>query len=418
MLAGPAETGKTVGTVSWLHEQLMHYPRAQAVMARAQKSDLLGSCVQTYLRHVLDWQSFPHGASPDGVTCYGGQKPEWFDYPNGARMWLAGLDDPGNALSSERDYIYLNQAEQVARQTYESLLSRVTGRANNVPHPRMLGDCNPGPPRHWILERQRAGHLLKIDTRHEDNPSLYNDDGTVTARGERTMRILDAMTGIEYQRLRLGLWVSAEGTVYELLDLHLGDDLFDPKKPTQLAVDPSNGSGPYAALVIQQIGQQVLVVAEFYKVGGKDEELAEWLLASPYIEKMTQIIGDPAKQDTLWRLQKLLSIPTRGKEGKKDIIAQINAVKSLMELNPVTKQPTLVIDRGRCVMLQDEFASYVWKKPSVANPDRNISPEPEDAHNHCLDALAYWVTTKALTGLRRRSVFGPATVELPGIMGG
>lgn len=415
MLSGPAETGKTVGTVSWLHEQLMHYPRAQGVMARAQKTDLLGSCVQTYIRHVLDWQSFPFGPSPDGVTAYGGQKPEWFDYPNGARLWLAGLDDPGDALSSERDFIYLNQAEEVARRTYETLLTRVTGRANNVPHPRMLGDCNPGPPRHWILDRERQGQLLKIDTRHEDNPTLFDERGNITERGRRTLAVLDGLTGIEYQRLRLGLWVAAEGTVYKLTDAHLGSGLFDPNKPTQLAVDPSNGAGPYAALVIQQIGQQVLVVGEFYELGGMDEDLRDWLHASPFRKKLTSIVCDPAKPDTIKRLQVMFpGVAVQAKEGKKDITAQIAAVKSLMEPHAVTKQPALVIDRDTCPMLLDEFSQYAWKKHPTNAPDRNISETPEDAHNHCLDALAYWVTTKALTGLVTLPAFAAPTPYRPG----
>lgn len=221
------------------------------------------------------------------------------------------------------------------------------------------------------------------------------------------MAVLDSLTGVRYQRLRLGLWVSAEGTVYELKDAHLGDDLFQPDKPTQLAVDPSNGSGPYAALVLQQVGQRVLVVAEFYLVGGKDEDLRDWLKASPYHARLTGGVSDPAKPDTIWRLSQpdSLGVPIQAKEGRKDITAQISAVKSLMEIDPVTKVAPLVIDRGRCPMLLDEFSQYVWQKPSAASPDRNVSETPVDAHNHCLDALAYWVTTRALLGLRALPTF-------------
>jgi hypothetical protein len=399
ILAGPAETGKTVGAVSWLHERLMHNPRAQAVMVRNQQTDLYGSCVQTYVRHVLDWQTFPYGRSPDGVACYGGQKPEWFDYPNGARLWLAGLDNPGDALSSERDYIYINQAEEIAAAAYEVLLTRATGRAGNVAHPRVLGDANPGPPSHWILERERRGALVKIDTRHEDNPALFDEAGNRTAQGERTLRILDGLTGIQALRLRSGLWVSAEGTVYQLQEAHLGRHLFQPDKPTQLTVDPSNGSGPYAALVIQQVGRRVLVVGEFYQVGGIDEDLVEWLIASPYRRRLTKVISDPAKADTIKRLGRLLNVYTTGKEGKKDITAQINAVNSLMALDPVTRQAALVVDRDQCPMLIDEFGRRVWKRPPTTAPDRNVPQTPQDAHDHCLNALEYWATSEALLGL-------------------
>lgn len=410
MVAGPAETGKTFGALSWLHETLLASPRAQAVMLRVAYAYCLTSCVQTYEFKIL--------RSADGVRRFGGERPQWYDYPNGARLWIGGLDKPQRVLSSERDLIYVNQAEELGAAHWEYLLTRATGRAGNLPYARVLGDCNPGPPDHWIQRRRAAGRLLQLDSRHEDNPTLYDDEGRLTAQGRVTLAVLDGLTGIQYQRLRQGLWVSAEGTVYELLPRHRGTDLYRPGTPTQLAVDPSNGSGPYAALVIQQVGARVLIVDEFYRVGGLDEDLHDWLVATPYYETLTDVICDPAKPDTIARLRRLLGVRVRAKTGRKDITAQIAAVKSLLQPDPVSGEAALCVDAGRCPMLLDEFATYAWRRPGAANPDRNRSEEPEDAHNHCLDALAYWVTTKALTGLgRRRPVFAPPSVELPGIMG-
>lgn len=401
IVAGPAETGKTFGCCQWLHEKLQEHRGAQAVLVRNAYADLVGSAVQTYTARVLRWETYPRGASPDGVTVFGGNKPEWFDYPNGSRLWLAGMDNPGKALSSERDYIYANQAEELARRAWETLLTRATGRAGNVPHPRVFGDCNPGAPTHWILGRAAQGRLLLLHSRHEDNPTLYDDEGQLTAQGRRTLAVLDGLTGIEYRRLRLGEWVSAEGTVYQLLPEHLGDNLLVMGKPVTLAIDPSNGAGPYACLVLQEIGERVLVVDEFYRVGAMDEDLADWLRAKPYWDQISDGISDPAKPDTIARLSRHLHRPVRAKEGRKDIVAQINAVKSLLALDPVTKRAPLVVDRDRCPMLVDEFANYAWRRPPAGTPDRNVSDVPEDAHNHCLDALAYWTTVKRPFGHRR-----------------
>lgn len=392
MIAGPAETGKTFGCLHWLDALAWKYPGMQAAIVRKTYNSAIASVVQTYERKVM--------GSGSPVRPYGGDRPQWYDYPNGSRVWVGGMDNPGKVLSSERDIIYANQAEELTLDDWETLRTRATGRAGNMPYARSVGDCNPGPPQHWILQRERDQRLTVLHSRHEDNPTLYTDRGDLTDQGHATMAVLDSLTGVRYQRLRLGLWVSAEGTVYELKDEHLGDNLFQPGKPTQLAVDPSNGSGPYAALVLQQVGARVLVVAEFYQVGGMDEDLRDWLLASPYHDKLTNVVCDPAKPDTIKRLKVMLKCnDVRGKEGRKDITAQISAVKSLMEVDAVTKVAPLVIDRGRCPMLLDEFSQYVWAKPLVSAPDRNISDTPVDAHNHCLDALAYWVTTKALAGL-------------------
>src|SRR5690606_16389199 len=39
--------------------------------------------------------------------------------------------------------------------------------------------------------------------------------GEITEQGRRTLAVLDALTGVRYQRLRKGKWVSAEGQIYE-----------------------------------------------------------------------------------------------------------------------------------------------------------------------------------------------------------
>ena len=99
IIAGPAETGKTWGCCQKLDALLWKYPGAQAVMVRKALQSLYGTVMQTYLKVVGD-------ESP--VRPFGGCKPEWFDYPNGSRLYLGGMDKPGKVLSAERDFIYIN----------------------------------------------------------------------------------------------------------------------------------------------------------------------------------------------------------------------------------------------------------------------------------------------------------------------
>jgi phage terminase large subunit len=214
MLAGPAETGKTFGCLQKLDALLWKYPRAQALIARKTLKSLHASAVQTYVRKVLG------AGSP--VRPFGGARPAWFDYPNGSRLTLAGLDDPGKVLSSEYDFAFVNQAEELDVEDWETLLSRTTGRAGNAPYAQLIGDCNPGPPTHWILHRPS---LLLLESRHEDNPTLFDDQGIRTEQGQRTLAVLDALTGVRKQRLRFGRWVQAEGAIYPEWDraIHLID---------------------------------------------------------------------------------------------------------------------------------------------------------------------------------------------------
>jgi hypothetical protein len=210
VLAGPSETGKTFATLWLLDSMLRSTAGAQAGMLRKVRTTIGGTVLKTYERVIA--------MSRSGAVAYGGKTPAWFDYPNGARLWIGGMDDPGKVLSGERDWIYVNQAEELSADDWEVLSTRTTGRGAITSRPMLFGDCNPGPADHWILRRQQAGSLALLESRHADNPSLYSQAGALTAQGQRSMAALDRLTGVRRQRLRNGLWVGAEGEYYSQLD--------------------------------------------------------------------------------------------------------------------------------------------------------------------------------------------------------
>lgn len=210
VLAGPYQTGKTYAALYKLHTLLSLYPNARALMVRKTYKSALGSAVVTYEKKVLP-------VPPDDPACpverYGGEKVEHYTYPNGARLVVGGLDNPDKFLSAEYDFIYANQAEELLLDDWEKLTARANGRAGNAPWTQVMADCNPGPPGHWLLSRPR---LKMFNTVHEDNPTLFDHaGGGWTAQGRKALEVLDALTGLRYKRGRLGLWVGAEGAVYD-----------------------------------------------------------------------------------------------------------------------------------------------------------------------------------------------------------
>lgn len=208
ILSGPYQTGKTFGALFKLHLLLCLFSNCYALMVRKTRNSILTSAVVTYERKVLP---FPPGNPRCAIEKYGGERAEFYTYPNGSKLAVGGLDDADKYLSAEYDFIYVNQAEEIPLDSWEKLLGRATGRAGNSPYPQIFGDCNPGPANHWIKNR---ASLLLLETRHEDNPSLH-DGNDWTPLGRKSLAILDGLTGLRYKRGRLGLWVGAEGVVYE-----------------------------------------------------------------------------------------------------------------------------------------------------------------------------------------------------------
>jgi phage terminase large subunit len=212
MVAGPADTGKTLALLWKLDAIASKYPNASIVICRKRLTDTYASVLQTFTKKILRGRT--------SVRVYGGDKPQWFDYPNGSRIWVAGLDKSGKVLSSEHDVVYVNQAEQISLSDWEYLTTRTTGRAGNVPYNQCIGDCNPAHPSHWIMQRsRRGGSLHRFDSKHRDNPELYDPKtGRLTAAGRRRLDALKRLTGTRLQRLYHGLWAAPEGAIYDVFD--------------------------------------------------------------------------------------------------------------------------------------------------------------------------------------------------------
>jgi hypothetical protein len=208
LLAGPAETGKTFAGLWRLDSEARAHPD-QYILARKVRATMDSTVLNTWRRII---------AIRGGVEVFGGERPQFYQYPNGARVWVVGFDNPDKILSGEFGGAYVNQAEELDEADWETLSTRVTGRGASNPHPATWGDCNPGAEDHWIKQREQAGTLKLLESKHEDNPTLYGDDGAITAQGERSMAVLDGLTGVRYWRLRRGLWVGAEGQHFEAWD--------------------------------------------------------------------------------------------------------------------------------------------------------------------------------------------------------
>jgi hypothetical protein len=209
LLSGPAETGKTFAGLYRLDTEARRWPDSQWVLARKMRTTMDSTVLDTW-RDIIKIRG--------GVTVYGGEKPQWYDYSNGARVWVIGFDHPERILSGEFDGIYVNQAEELDIADWETATTRATGRGAKTDTPMTWGDCNPSAEDHWIKFREADKSILLLNSKHEDNPTLFTDAGEITSQGIRSLSALDKMTGARYWRLRMGLWVGAEGQHFEAWD--------------------------------------------------------------------------------------------------------------------------------------------------------------------------------------------------------
>src|SRR5690349_4259246 len=203
LLSGPAGTGKSRACLEKLHACCELVPRVRALILRKTRESLTESALVTFEERVL-----PAGHP---ILASGGQRRlrQSYRYPNGSEIVVGGLDKPGKIFSTEWDLIYVQEAIELTEDAWEAATTRL--RNGRLPYQQLLADTNPGAPSHWLKRRCDVGKCRLIESRHEDNPRLYDAARQQwTEEGKRYLATLDALTGARLQRLRHGRWVQAE----------------------------------------------------------------------------------------------------------------------------------------------------------------------------------------------------------------
>ncbi len=387
LLHGPAETGKTISALWKLHRLALKYANASIVIARKTQASIYGTALRTYTEKVLGGEEM---MARVGVTPYGGSKPEWFDYPNGARIWIAGLDKAGKVLSAEHDVVYVNQAEELELADWETLTTRTTGRAGHMPYSQTIGDCNPSYPSHWMYQRQS---LRMFYSKHEDNPILYDPlTGAITTQGVRTMGILDALTGARKERLRYGRPAQAEGVVYDEWDasVHL---IYVDAVPecTRFVASQDWGytnAGVFGVWAIDGDGRMYLV-RQVYQTG---RTIDWWVKTATKLQAefgyFEAVACDPAEPAYIAAYQ---NAGLNARPANNAVLPGINAVKQRLAARRLfvvrdslwATDDTLTEARKAC-KVEDEFPMYVWA-------DKVGKEVPVKENDHGMDMVRYAV---------------------------
>lgn len=215
LISGPAGTGKSRACLEKIFMACILTPKTRALIVRKTLRSLGSTALVTWRNYVAK-EALETGT----VVYYGGSSQEAAQYrfSNGSTVTIGGLDKPTRIMSSEYDIVYIQEATEVTLEDLEFIKTRL--RNWRISFQQVVMDCNPAGDKHWLKLRANDKLTYLIESRHEDNPRLYNLDGTLTRQGAKYMAILDNLTGVRHKRLRLGLWVSADGIVYEEFDPH------------------------------------------------------------------------------------------------------------------------------------------------------------------------------------------------------
>ena len=200
LLHGGAGSGKSILCAEKMHALMLRYPHATGLVVRKFFSSLRNSVIPLLDHTVI------------GPAAHHAKTDHRFEYANGSTLCYAGVSDEKQreALKSIGkgdgvDFLWIEEANALSFDDYQVLMTRLRGKAAGWR--QCLMSCNPDHENHWlnrkIIEAQ-AERIRSVWISPYDNP--YADPDYLSN--------LEALTGVQRDRLLLGKWVSAEGMVW------------------------------------------------------------------------------------------------------------------------------------------------------------------------------------------------------------
>jgi PBSX family phage terminase large subunit len=296
---------------------------------------------------------------------------------------------------------YVDEATLVPEAYWTQLLARLS-----VKGAQLFATTNPDNPSHWLRKKflNRAGEL-NLKWWHftlDDNTAL--DPAYIAS-------LKQEYTGLWYKRFIDGLWVVAEGAVYDMWDpdRHV-IDLLPPIWRWICASVDYGTSNPFHALLLGIDASQTIYVASEWRHSARDTrrsltdaeysaELKRWLAGyrqpGMHATGVTPeaIVVDPSAASFIEQLWRDRMSPTPADNAVGDGIRLVSSVLAGGKLK---------VHRS-CKALIDEFPGYSWDDKKA---QRGVDA-PIKVDDHGLDSLRYGVKTTESTWRR------PSGVQLP-----
>ena len=272
ILEGGNQTGKTSAIICFLIAYFLSFPNANILILRKRYTALVRSALLTFHK-CCEWVfgvPITHSASPIYISRGGINQPEQYKCRLGTgKIDVIGSAAVGDIQSAEYDLEVLPQVEELEPDELALITRRCTGRSNLAPIWGRIGDCNPSHEFHHLLTLKAEGIVKMMKTTLKSNPFNFNHrEETYTQEGMDAIRELNSLTGVLFERLRLGNWSAAEGAVFPMFSLkrHVLPRAVSPPEGLQVFGSIDFGStAPFSALwyVVYPSGN-VVQFAEIY----------------------------------------------------------------------------------------------------------------------------------------------------------
>lgn len=396
IISGPAGTGKSIGVFHKLHTLCEAYKGVRVLVLRKTRSSLTESGMVTFEDKVLP-KDHPVRFGARGQPIERKNRSA-YHYPNDSQMVMSGMEEASRLFSTDWDIVYWQECTEASFDEWQSLLRSL--RNNKLSYQQLIGDCNPDHPEHWIKSAGDEGSIKLLESRHEDNPALYDLAARAwTVFGLSYLATLDKLKGALYQRLRLGRWVAAEGVVYENFDraIHVIPRFDIPAHWRRFRTIDFGYKNPFVCQwwALNPDGA-LFLYREIYVTNQLVQDLAVQIKKLSEGERILATLADHDAEDrgTLDR-GGIITLAA-----KKSIKSGIQAVEKRLEImdngkaqiyffeDALVQQDESLKKEKKPFNTVGEFSVYAWAKDHTG---KSVKELPIDLHNHGMDGMRYIV---------------------------
>lgn len=273
----------------------------------------------------------------------------------------------------------------------ESFINQMMGRCS-VPGARVWMNCNPQGPRHFIktdfidqIDNPKKS-VCRIHFLLEDNPSLSKE--TIDFyKGQ--------FSGVFYKRNILGLWVMAEGVIYDMWseEKHLFSEWPEQVNEYQVWCDYGTHNPCVFLLVAKTDGPRYWVLKEYYynsrETGRQktDRQYRQDLLDFVGDLPISRVVIDPSAASFIAELQQNTRLPI--------VKANNDVLDGIRETAKALEEGRLFVHES-CKNMRREFSSYVWDDKAQQKGE----DKPLKENDHSMDACRYGIMTQGGVGVR------------------
>lgn len=246
---------------------------------------------------------------------------------------------------------------------------------------KFFGTCNPdGGPTHWFKEK----YIDKADEKRIVYLHFTMDDN-LTLSEKVKERYRRMFTGLWFKRYILGLWVMAEGAIYDMFDetTHVVDSLPDGRPIRAYLLGGDYGtSSPTCFLLIAEVDGALYVIDEYWysakEKGRQKTDLDYSKDLQAFIGKRAPLVYiDPEAASFITQIRRD-NVPNI-KTVDKSVLDGIRTVGSAFS------NKKLFILRGKAPNLLREMSGYVWDPKA----QKKGIDQPLKENDHACDALRY-----------------------------